>query len=101
MPLFPFAILFVLLGSANIQFDMTIRGVSSVALIGLSLFFDFGYFRIYEGFLHRYPDSFFAGKDRMQIDLLDKIRPDFRAHFVPCVLYVTLSTLVMLIAVYH
>jgi len=50
VPLLHFAILFTFLGSINIQFDMTISGISNVALIGLSSFFDFGYFRIYEAF---------------------------------------------------
>ena len=58
MPLLHFAILFVLLGSVNVRFDMTIRGISNVSLIGLSSFFDFGYFRIYEAFLHRYQSLF-------------------------------------------
>ncbi len=101
MPLLHFAILFVLLGSVNVRFDMTIRGISNVALIGLSSFFDFGYFRIYEAFLHRYPESFFADEERIQIDFSGKIRPDFWAHLIPGVLYVFLFTLMMLIAIYY
>jgi len=46
-------------------------------LITLSVYW---LFQNYEGFLHRYPESFFADEDRMQIDLLDKIRSDFRGH---------------------
>jgi hypothetical protein len=30
-----------------------------------------------------------------------RLRPDFRAHFIPGALYVFLSTLAMLIAVYY
>ncbi len=52
IPLLHFALLFILLGSVNIRFDMTIGGISNVVLISLSSFFDFGYFRIYEAFLH-------------------------------------------------
>jgi len=83
MPLLHFAILFVLLGSVNVRFDMTIRGISNVALIGLSSFFDFGYFRIYEAFLHRYPESFFTDEELIQIEFSGKIRPDFWAHLIP------------------
>ena len=99
VPLFQFAILFALIGSVDIRFDMTIRGILNVTLIGLGSFFDFGYFRIYEAFLHRYPESFFADEERIQKERF--IRPDFWAHLIPGVLYVTLSTLLVLIAIYH
>jgi len=101
IPLLHFALLFILLGSVNIRFDMTIDGISNVVLISLSSFFDFGYFRIYEAFLHSYPESFFADEERIQIERLVKIRPDFWAHFIPGALYVSLSTLMMLIAIYY
>ncbi len=101
IPLLHFALLFILLGSVNIRFDMTIDGISNVVLISLSSFFDFGYFRIYEAFLHSYPESFFADEERIQIERLVKIRPDFSAHFIPGALYVSLSTLMMLIAIYY
>lgn len=101
VPLIHFSILFSLLGSFNIQFDMTISGISNVVLIILSSFFEFGYFRIYEAFLHKYPESFFADEELAQIESLIKIRPDFWAHFIPGILYVFLSTLVMLIAIYY
>jgi hypothetical protein len=101
IPLLHFSILFSLLGSFNIQFNMTISGILNIVLISLSSFFDFGYFRIYEAFLHRYPESFFADEERIQIDFSGKIRPDFWAHFIPGVLYVFLSTLMMLIAIYY
>ena len=58
IPLLHFGILFILLGSFEIPFDMTISGISNVVLVSLSSFFDFGYFRIYEAFLHKYPDLF-------------------------------------------
>jgi len=100
IPLLHFGVLFVLLGSFNVRFDMTISGISSVVLIGLGSFFEFGYFRIYESFLHRYPEFFFADEERIQIELSGKILPDFWAHFIPGILYVLLSTLMMLIAIY-
>jgi hypothetical protein len=98
VPIFHFSILFLLLGSSNVQFDMTIRGISNVVLISLSSFFDFGYFRIYEAFIHRYPESFFADEEWARIELSSKTLPDFWAHFLPGVLYVLLSTLMMLAA---
>ena len=60
IPMFHFAILFILLGLNKIPFDMTFDGILNVVLISLSSFFDFGYFRIYEAFLHKYPESFFT-----------------------------------------
>jgi hypothetical protein len=60
---------------------MTISGISNVVLISLSSFFDFGYFRIYEAFLHRYPESFFADEEWIQIERSGKIRPDFLGSF--------------------
>jgi len=101
VPLLHFAILFTFLGSINIQFDMTISGISNVVLIGLSSFFDFGYFRIYEAFLHSYPESFFSDEDVIQIDISGKIRPDFWAHFMPGALYVIISVLMMMVAIYY
>ena len=99
VPLLHFAILFILLGSINVRFDTTISGILNVALIGVGSFFEFGYFRIYEAFLHRYPESFFAYEERIQKEHL--IRPDFWAHFIPGALYVILSTLMVLIAIYY
>ena len=101
IPLLHFAILLTLLGSMDIQFDVTISGIANVVLIGLSSFFDFGYFRIYEAFLHSYPESFFSDEDLTQIELTGKIRPDFWAHFMPGALYVIISILTMLIAIYY
>jgi hypothetical protein len=78
---------------------MTISDILNVTLVGLGSFFEFGYFRIYEAFLHRYPESFFADEERIQKARF--IRPDFWSHFIPGALYVTISTLMMLIAIYY
>ena len=99
VPLLHFAILFILLGSIDVRFNTTISGILNVALIGVGSFFEFGYFRIYEAFLHKYPESFFADEERIQKERL--IRPDFWAHFIPGALYVILSTLMVLIAIYY
>ncbi len=99
MPLLHFAVLFVLLGSIDVRLNMTIRGVLNVALISLGSFFEFGYFRIYEAFLHRYSESFFADEESIKREL--SIRSDFLAHFIPGALYVIISTLMVLIAIYY
>jgi hypothetical protein len=78
---------------------MTISGILNVALIGVGSFFEFGYFRIYEAFLHKYPESFFADEEKIQKEHL--IRPDFWAHFIFGVLYVILSALMILITIYY
>ena len=101
IPLVHFAILFALLGSVDVPFDMTMRGISNVILIGFGSFFEFGYFRIYESFLHRYPTSFFSEEELTQRESPGEIRPDFRLDFIPGTLYVIMSTLAMLIAIYY
>jgi len=101
IPILHFAVLFILLGSVDVQFDTTIRGISNVVLISFSSFFDFGYFRIYEAFLHGYSESFFGEEELLQFQGSGKIRPDFGAHFIPGVLYIIGSTLMMLIAIYY
>ena len=101
IPISHFGILFILLGSVSVRFDMTIGGISNIILISLSSFFEFGYFRIYEALIHSYPESFFEDVERTQLDRSGKIRPDFWAHFIPGALYVILSTLMMLIAIYY
>ena len=101
IPIVHFAILFAILGTMDIQFNMTLRGISNIVLIGLSSFFDFGYFRIYEAFLHGDPGSFFSEEDLTKLDLSNNVRPDFWAHFIPGMLYVIISTLMMLIAIYY
>jgi hypothetical protein len=99
VPLIHFSILFSLLGNFNINFDLTISGLSNLVLISLASFFDFGYYRIYEAFLHKYPESFFAEEELVKH--LGRIRPDFWAHFIPGLLYVLISTLIMAIAIYY
>jgi len=101
IPLLHFSILFILLGSIDVRFDTTINGISNVVLIGLGSFFEFGYFRIYEAFMHRYPEHFFPDEDRVKLMSLGKILPDFWAHFIPGALYVILSTIMVLIAIYY
>lgn len=100
IPLVHFAILFVILGSVHIPFDMTVDGISNVLFIGVSSFFEFGYFRIYESFLHGYPEYFFSDEDLGQMGDSGGFRPDFRAHFIPGICYVIVSSLMIGIAIY-
>ncbi len=100
IPLIQFGILFSLLGSVFIPFDMTIGGISNVVLIGFGSFFEFGYFRIYEAFLHSFPESFFSREELPEWKESGKILPDFRAHFMPGVLYVVVSIFAVLTAIY-
>jgi hypothetical protein len=101
VPLTHFSLLFSLLGNFNINFDSTIGGLSNLILISLASFFDFGYYRIYEAFIHKYPESFFAEEELVQVQHFGRIRPGFWAHFIPGLFYVLISALIMLIAIYY
>ncbi|GEM_PF-654561 len=101
IPLIQFAVLFALLGSFSIPFSLTVAGIVNIVLIGFGSFFEFGYFRIYEAFLHRYPKSFFSDEELPEMHESGKIHPGFWAHFIPGVLYVLLSIMAVLIAIYY
>jgi hypothetical protein len=45
--------------------------------------------------------SFFPDEVRVKLEHSGKIFPDFWAHFIPGLLYVILSTLMMLIALFY
>jgi len=98
LPVTHFAILFTLLGLFNVTFDPTIVGVVQIVLISISSFFTFGYFRLYEALIHGYPALFFSDEDQKEGKV--GTRPHFRAHFVPGILYVVVSTLLLVIALY-
>jgi hypothetical protein len=98
LPVVQFAILFTLLGLFDVPFDATITGVVRIVLISISSFFSLGYYRIYEAFLHRSPDRFFADDERR--GTIAEIRPDFLAHFIPGILYVVIPTVLLVVALY-
>ncbi len=79
LPVAQFAILFTLLGLFNVTFDETVSGVLRIILISISAFFSFGYFRIYEAFIHRFPESFFSEEERRKSYTLDT--PAFLGSF--------------------
>ncbi len=93
-----FAILFTLLEIFNVTFETTIVGVLNVVLVSVSSIFPLGYFRIYEAFLHGFSKSFFSEEEKTKF--LSEIRPYFWAHFIPGVLYVLISTFMLIITLY-
>ena len=99
IPLFHFAVIFALLGSLNIRLGLSVIGILNLVLIGLGSFFDFGYYRIYEAFLHRFSGSFFTDEELAQKVFSGKLRSDFWAHFMPGALYVIGSTLLILLGI--
>ncbi len=98
LPVTQFAILFTYLGIFNVTFNPTITGVVQIILISISSFFTFGYFRIYEALIHGYHTRFFSEEEKTEGRR--EIRPHFRAHFIPGILYVAVSTLLLVIALY-
>ncbi len=98
LPVTQFAILFTYLGIFNVTFDPTVSGVVRIILISISSFFTFGYFRIYEALIHGYYALFFSEEEKKEGRR--EIRPHFRAHFIPGVLYVAVSTLLLVTALY-
>ncbi|HIH04178.1 MAG TPA: hypothetical protein HA263_10165 [Methanoregulaceae archaeon] len=98
LPVTHFAVLFTLLGLFDVTFAPTIAGVANIVLISIGSFFSFGYFRLYEAVLHTFPESFFSDDERQGRAL--EIRPNFWAHFIPALLYITVSTLLLLVTLY-
>lgn len=97
MPLLHFAIFFVIIGTYNINFDMSLRGVFSIVLVGLLSFFDFGYYQIFEAALYYSPDTFFTKKE--QEEILEKERGEVRAHLIPGICYVVATIMMLLILI--
>ena len=75
-----------------------LNGVLRIILISISSFFTFGYFRLYKSLMHGYPSLFFSEEEQKKSGW--EIRPHFRAHLVPGILYITVSTLLLVIALY-
>ncbi|MEL7668938.1 hypothetical protein [Methanobacterium sp.] len=48
LPLLNFAAFLIILGAYGVSFDPTPHGTLNIVLVGLSSFFDFGYYRIFE-----------------------------------------------------
>ncbi|MEN6341951.1 MAG: hypothetical protein ABFC89_05270 [Methanospirillum sp.] len=98
LPVTHFAILFTLLGVFDVTFTESVTGVVRIILISVSSFFSFGYYRLYEATIHSFPETFFAEDEQPERPV--EIRPQFWAHFIPGLLYVSVSTLLLLITLY-
>ena len=97
LPLLQFAITYLVLGEYPITLDMTPIGVMNIVMIGLLSFFSFGYYRIFEAFLNGFPEVFYSEEELGKRHT--EIRPVFLAHFIPGLLYILLTILVLTLIV--
>lgn len=91
-----FAAFFIILGMYDISFT-SLYGTLNIVLVALSSFFDFGYYRIFESILYLSPKTFYT--DREAAEVLIEGRDEFQAHFIPGVLYIIASTILILIII--
>lgn len=98
LPIIQFGVLFTLLGNFNVSFGPDIFGVINIVLVSVGSFFSFGYFRIFEAIIHSFPERFFT-KEEQSIPSFT-LRPYFYAHFIPGLLYVVVSTLLLGLTLY-
>lgn len=97
LPLLNFAAFLLILGIYNVSFDLNINGALNIVLVALSSFFDFGYYRIFESILYLSPKTFYTDEE---VDkMLDDNRDEFRAHFIPGILYVIASFIMIFIVI--
>jgi hypothetical protein len=97
LPLLNFAAFLFILGIYGISFQPTLHGALNIVLVGLMSFFAFGYSRIFESALYLSPKTFYTDKERDEI--LAKERKEFQAHFIPGILYVIVTIIMLLILV--
>ncbi|MGB9979509.1 hypothetical protein [Methanobacterium sp.] len=97
LPLLNFGIFFILLGIYDIRFQLDLYGILNIVLVGLLSFFDFGYYRIFESILYLSPNTFYTSREANEI--LDDERNEFQAHFIPGILYVIASAIMILIVI--
>lgn len=98
LPLINFAIFLLILGAYDVSFDPNLNGVLNIVLVCLSSFFDFGYYRIFESILYLSPKSFYTDKEA--VDMLDDNRNEFQAHFIPGILYIIASSIMIIIVIF-
>ncbi len=99
LPLLQFAFTYLVIGQIPIVFDQMPVGILTILMIGFLSFFSFGYYRIFEAFLNRFPSVFFSEAELLHRHL--ELRPHFWSHFIPGFLYIgatiaLLSVLVVL-----
>ncbi len=97
LPLLQFAVTYLVLGEYPITLDMTPIGVMNIVMIGFLSFFSFGYYRIFEAFLNGFPEFFYSDEELSMLHM--EIRPGFLAHFIPGLLYILLTILVLILIV--
>ncbi len=89
LPITQFSILVILLNRLNLTFAMTPREVVVLSIISVLAFFEWGYYRIYEGVLYLRPGTFYSEEE--QIKLLKSERWEFPSHFYPGLFYIIMS----------
>ena len=95
LPLLQFAVTISLLSGVNLSFDLTFTDVLVLVVIGFLSFFQFGYYRIFEAIINLRPAAFFPDNERQEF--LNKERQEFWSHFIPGVMYVAASSLLLLL----
>ena len=99
LPLLNFAVFYIILLLNNISIETSVQGAFNIVLIGLLSFFDFGYYRIFEAMLYLSPNTFYT--DEEQKILLVKDKGEFKAHFIPGVLYVIATAIIFVILIVY
>ena len=99
LPLLNFAVFYIILLLNNISIETNVQGAFNIVLIGLLSFFDFGYYRIFEAMLYLSPNTFYT--DEEQDVMLIKDKGEFKAHFIPGVLYVIATAIIFVILIVY
>lgn len=98
LPLFHFAITYLVLGKYIVKLDMTPYGVLNIVMIGFLSFFSFGYYRIFEAFLNSFPKSFYSDQELSRRHM--EMRQEFWAHFIPGLMYILMTILIQILIIY-
>ena len=101
LPIFQYAIIMGLLPRVELRFDLAPTDILSIAIIGLLSFFEFGYYRIFEAFIHLRPHAFFP-EDFVK-EAIPEVRQEFWSHFIPGIGYIAATLLLFMYVVvfYH
>jgi hypothetical protein len=98
LPLLQFAVTYLIMGKYPVPLDAAPYGILNIVMIGFLSFFSFGYYRIFEAFLNGYPGYFYS--DQELIERKAEARPEFWSHFMPGLLYILLTIIVLVLVVY-
>jgi hypothetical protein len=66
--------------------------------LGFLSFFSFGYYRMFEVFLNKFLEFFYSDEELSRRHT--EMRPGFLAHFIPGLLYILLTILVLILIVH-